>query len=271
MPKLVGALRVKNEELFLERTIEQACSYIDELAILDDFSTDKTIEIISRICYKCSTPYRIIYSPDKRYHEGRDRDLLLNLVHEMNADWCIQIDADEVYERNFADSVKKYMSMNIDVVWIGVCQMWSVDEKPWYDVTTFRTNNGWSTSFYHDGIGIQHNRPALFRIYESQRKSGSARDHGYLCPIELHDSNKCLYPLQIFAHFGYATPSLIKKKCERHGNIPPVTKEELEGTDYGLDYNPENWNPTEAIKAFEKEWLQVDNVDLKELNRKIWL
>ena len=270
MPKLIGALRVKNEEFFLEKTINEVCQYCDELAFIDDNSEDKTIEIINDVCYKNKTPHRIIKSPDKRFHEGRDKNLLLELVYEMKAEWCLAFDADEVYEYNFVKNIPQYIKDKFDVIWVGATHLWSIEKKLlWHEVNTFRIDNGWSTSFLEDGTGIQHNRPALFKIYP-QLKSGSLRDHGYTCPKELWYSNNCLFSKKIFAHFGYATQSLIEKKCIRHGNIPAVTKEEVDGANYEPGWQPENFNSEAAVNSFKNEWLKKDEVKLKKLSRKIW-
>lgn len=267
MPKLVGALRVKDDEIFLEKTINEVCKFCDEFAVIDDNSKDRTIEIIEDTC---KIPHKIIKTPDDRFHEGRDKDLLLNLVHEMKAEWCLAIDADEVYEQDFVIKVPSYIKADVDVVYVGATHLWSLEEKLWYTVDTFRYDSGWSTSFFSDGTGIQHNRPALFKIYPNQKKSGSLRDHGYLCPKKLLSSENCFLSDKIFAHFGYATPSLIEKKCIRHGNIPAVTQEEVDGANFEPGWQPEKFNSEAAVNEFKKVWLKKDGVQLKKLSRRIW-
>jgi len=269
MPKLVGALRIKDEEIFLPKTLQEACGYCDEFAIINDWSSDKSIEIISEICYSNRIPFRLIKSCDKRYHEGRDRDQLLQLAVEMKANWCIQIDADEVYECEFVKNIQDFLKFKVDVIWVGITQMWSLENRKWNEVDTFRVDDGWTTSFYEDGTGIQHERPALFRVYNTFTKSGSLRDHGYLCPKELWGLEHSFYCRKVLAHFGYATPTLIEKKCIRHGSIPAVTQEEIEGTNYEPDWKPEFFDKDAAIKTFRKEWLKK-SIELRKLTRKIW-
>jgi len=269
MPKIIGAFRLKNESNFIEKTLLEACNYCDEIAIVDDWSDDLTIDIVSQVCYSAKIPYRIIKSPDKKYHEGRDRNLLLKIVNEMNGEWCIQIDADEVYEQNFIKSINNYIKTSNDVIWVGVTHMWSLEEKNWYDVNTFRIDSGWSTQFLNDGIGIQHFRPALFRVLPNFLTSSSVRDHGYLCPNALINSSNSLYTDKIFAHFGYATPHLVESKCERHGTIPAVTEEEVLGVNYKPGWKPENFNELAATSEFKRVWLDK-NVELKKMTRKIW-
>jgi hypothetical protein len=74
----------------------------------------------------------------------------------------------------------------------------------------------------------------------------------------------------IFAHFGYAIPSLVEKKCIRHGNIPAVMPEEVNGANFEPGWQPKDFNSNVAINIFKNEWLKKDGVKLKKLMRKVW-
>ena len=270
MPKLIGAFRLKNESNFIEKTLLEACNYCDEIAIVDDWSDDLTIDIVSQVCYSAKIPYRIIKSPDKKYHEGRDRNLLLKIVNEMSGEWCIQIDADEVYEREFVKNIRDYINLGVDIIWVYATHMWSLEETLWYTVNTFRVDSGWSSSFLEDGTGIQNERPALFKVKYPQFRSSALRDHGHLCPKDLVKSSNFFHSRKIFAHFGYATPKLADKKCIRHGSIPAVTEEEINGVNYLPGWEPDDFNSKIAVNIFKNEWLNRNKVKLKKLERKIW-
>jgi len=275
MPKLVGAMKVKDEEIFIEKIIGQFIKYINALVVVDDWSTDKTIQIVQDICSSVNIPLKVEKSPYKTYHEFSDGNLELKLVHDFGAEWCIQLDADDVYEQNFVRSLPKYMALRTaDVYYVGATHMWSIDDNiNWWDVDTFRYDSGWVNYWTLDRlVGFQHRRPAFFKVYQGQTTCGYGRDHGYLCPRELVKNYKrCLDTDLIFAHFGYSTPQMVEKKCIRHGNIPPLTDEErTKEIIYPPDYKPEGFTPHINVNTFKQAWMNKENVQLKKMTRQIW-
>ena len=274
MAKLIGAFRVKNDAEFLKKTIPEACQYCDEIVAVDNWSDDNSIEVIIEACKANNTPIHLEKTEDARFHEGRDYNQILRNSHAIGADWIIQIDADEVYEYEFTSKIRKYMSMNFDVFFTGVTHMWTLDQdKEWYDVDTCRVGSEWSTMQHDDGTPIQHERPALFRVNKDHVTSNALRYHGSLCPSPLYKSNNCLFTGRVIAHYGYSTPALVKKKCERHGNIVQPRKEEIEdGVNRPPGWIPEgeNLNFDAAVNMFKNEWMRTDNVELVKMIRKVW-
>jgi glycosyltransferase involved in cell wall biosynthesis len=272
MPKLVGAMKVKDEEIFIEKTVSQILKYVDALVVVDDWSIDKTVQIIQDLCLTAKKPLRIEKAPNKTYHEHSVGNLELQLVHELQGEWCIQIDADDVYERQFVINISKYILLkSVDVIYAGATHMWSLEEKDWWKVDHFRIDSGWMNWWTKGQVAIQHRRPALFRIIKGQDICGYARDHGYLCPKEIFNSTRKFDPQESFCHFGYAVPSLIEKKCIRHGNIPALTHEEThEGIIYPPDYHPEGFTPEINIETFKKSWMNQEGMQLMKFPRTIW-
>lgn len=273
MPKLVGAMKLKNEELFIEKVVGQVLTYVDALVIVDDWSEDRTAEIIQDLCSASKIPLRIEKSPHKTYHEFSDGNLELQMVHGFEADWCIQIDADDVYEYEFVKRLDAFMARtDIDTYYAGATHMWTTDSnKNWWEVEDFRIDSGWVNFWKMDNVGIQHQRPALFRIIPGQLECGYGRDHGYLCPKQIFKSVRKFDPQLSFCHFGYATPKLAEKKCERHGSIPPLTAEETQNEIiYPPDYMPEGFTPEINIATFKKAWTNTEGVQLRKFPRRIW-
>jgi glycosyltransferase involved in cell wall biosynthesis len=275
MPKLVGAMKVKDEEFFVERTVKEFIKYIDALVVVDDWSTDRTIEIITEICSANKKPLRVEKAPFKQYHEHSVGNLELQLVHDFKADWCIQLDADDVYEQAFVTKIPLYITLKqTDVIYAGATHMWTTDDNAnWCEVNTFRIDSGWVNFWNRNrNIGIQHRRPALFRVYDNLKISGYGRDHGYLCPSQLFNGTKKKIDEEFaFAHFGYATPKLAEKKCIRHGSIPPLTEDErVTGKIYPPDYMPEGFTPAVNIQTFKDHWTSKEGVQLMKFPRKIW-
>ena len=100
-----------NEEIHIERCIKSINKNVDEIIIIDNFSTDKTIEICSK--YKKVRFYKHKF----KNHANQLNWAIRNL--KIKSKWLIRIDADEIVEKNFFKKVKKiknlekYNAMNI--------------------------------------------------------------------------------------------------------------------------------------------------------------
>jgi glycosyltransferase involved in cell wall biosynthesis len=70
--KIVGVYRIKNEERWIAKSLESISDICSEVVILDDGSTDKTVEI----CSKHDKVVDIYQQKDLPFDETRDRNLL---------------------------------------------------------------------------------------------------------------------------------------------------------------------------------------------------
>jgi glycosyltransferase involved in cell wall biosynthesis len=98
MQKLVCMLRVKNGILFIKRWLDNISILADEIVVVDNGSTDGTLEIIE------AHPKVKAIVKTISFHEGRDRKILLKLALDRNADWLIGLDVDEIFEERIKRS-----------------------------------------------------------------------------------------------------------------------------------------------------------------------
>ena len=92
-PTLVVCMIVKNEERVLERCLDGLDGIYDELCIVDTGSTDKTVEIAQRYTDKV----QVFHQCNDELGNIIDFSAARNRALEMTqADWVLQIDADEV-------------------------------------------------------------------------------------------------------------------------------------------------------------------------------
>jgi glycosyltransferase involved in cell wall biosynthesis len=103
--RVVALLTVRNEERYLARCLEHLHSQGIETCLIDNGSTDRTLEIAKS--FFGAGVFRIEHLPFKGYFELER--ILLNeekLAAEINADWFIHLDADEIRE-----APKPYISL----------------------------------------------------------------------------------------------------------------------------------------------------------------
>jgi glycosyltransferase involved in cell wall biosynthesis len=91
--KLVVMLRVKDGILFIRDWLEQMSSLADEVVVVDNGSTDGTLQILQR------SPIVVSIDQTHGFDEGRDKILAYRRARERNADWILWLDVDEVFEK----------------------------------------------------------------------------------------------------------------------------------------------------------------------------
>ena len=95
--RIVALLTVRNEERFLHRCLDHLLSQGVEVCVVDNDSTDRTLEIarafLGRGVFRIErAPYRRIYAWPELL---RDKE---RLAMEIDADWFLHQDADEIRE-----------------------------------------------------------------------------------------------------------------------------------------------------------------------------
>jgi glycosyltransferase involved in cell wall biosynthesis len=99
VPRLSLIVITKNEELLIERCLRSA-SFADEIVVVDNGSTDKTLEIAR------SLGARVIETPDwPGFGPQKNRALDASA-----GDWVLSLDADEWIEPPLADEIRRAMA-----------------------------------------------------------------------------------------------------------------------------------------------------------------
>jgi len=97
---------MKNEAgRYLQRALEQHKQYIDRAVIIDDGSTDNSIELCQQIL--TDIPLYIVKNEKSMFgNEVELRKLQWTETVSTNPDWILNLDADEIFEDKFAQAVK---------------------------------------------------------------------------------------------------------------------------------------------------------------------
>ena len=102
--RVIGALRVKDESRWIQRSIESILPACDEVIVFDDHSTDDTASIAAEI-----RSVTVLLSPFTGTDEVRDKNYLLGACIEAKADWVVMIDGDEVLKPGHAQRLLSVM------------------------------------------------------------------------------------------------------------------------------------------------------------------
>lgn len=86
MPKLSGVILTRDNERTIERTVRSLVGLVDELIIVDDGSTDRTLDLVRTIWPTAKIVLRSLDRFDAQRNFG---------LEQSKGDWVIMIDSDE--------------------------------------------------------------------------------------------------------------------------------------------------------------------------------
>ena len=118
---VIGAMRIRNEERWIERSIRSFFPICEKVIVLDDHSTDSTVDICRSI-----EGVDVISSPFEGLDETRDKNFLLDAVGY--PDWCCMWDGDEELMPGAAARLQLAMqaatAQNIRALAFSVLYLW---------------------------------------------------------------------------------------------------------------------------------------------------
>jgi glycosyltransferase involved in cell wall biosynthesis len=201
MPKLTAGIRVKNSELWAEECLSSLSRFADEVVILDDGSTDRTVEI----CRGFPKVTRLVRWPKSFFHEGIDRNVVLALAKDTEPDWIVFLDIDEVFEDRIAEDIQAMMSMED-------CGVWGFHMLHfWRSRTHFRVDGQWGQeTLYHIHPRLVRNVPGL--VFPPQMIHGAH---------VLGTEGRGLLSGHFIKHYGYAYADEVARKYERYRQLDP--------------------------------------------------
>lgn len=154
--KIVALLPIRNEQIMITQCLKALKLYADAIIILDDYSTDNTLEIVASLTKECKVEKIITKSSWYRDEPG-DRNALLEAGRETGGTHFIVIDADEMFTANCLknNKLRKHIlalkpGESIALNWI---QLWRSIDKYRYDSSVW-TNNYKPVIFCDDGISL---------------------------------------------------------------------------------------------------------------------
>ncbi len=103
--EIIGLTRVRNESLIIQDTIDHVSKFVDKIIVLNDASTDDTLDKVYSHPKVIEVINNKIWKKDRAVEETESRQLLLEAGRKYNPKWFFYFDADE----RFIGDIKKYL------------------------------------------------------------------------------------------------------------------------------------------------------------------
>lgn len=204
--RIVLSMTVRNEEgRYLERVLDGIEAYIDEAVILDDASSDRTVEICESLLQR--VPHRIIRNEASMFaNEVELRKKQWDEAMKAEPDWILCLDADEVPESEF---------------WSHLREM---TEDKRYDAYGFRLYDMWNeTEYREERFWNAHESSRIFLLRVRQDYPYVWKETPQHCgrfPANLEGFPRYDTNFRV-KHFGWARPEDRKIKYERYRRLDP--------------------------------------------------
>lgn len=194
--KLIAILRVKDEILHIEKCLSRLTELVDEIVILDNGSTDGTLEMYSNF----TKVVEIIHTVG--FDEGRDKIMLHEAAKKRKPDWILWLDGDEVFEPALNRSVLEgYMSSSFTLV-------------------SFRMNHFWLSTkkFRVDGNFYAYTLAPMPRMWKNLQGT-------YFSDKKIHNGGirglkgKSKVSIYRILHYGYTDKHKVDSKVKLYENV----------------------------------------------------
>lgn len=225
----------------LERYLKNVSKLCDDIIILDDCSTDNPDELIYQ--YTNNLYATRENNRSKKLHT-LNRGFLLSKAREMNGDWLLMLDADEIMEKKFTreimeteiEKAEKNNIVSLRFIWVNL----------WMSTYYYRTDKG---------LG-RISPPRLYKILDEDIEVIPAM-HQRDYPPYATDATMLDY------HLLHYSSSHIERLINKIVNyIILDTRNDFETTKYNYLYQLFNGVVTEEVNL---DWFDNDNIPNKEI------
>ncbi|MEI8339218.1 MAG: glycosyltransferase [bacterium] len=211
--KIVAVLLIKNEDLYIKKIIENIIDFSDEILVLENYSTDKTYEIVTDLA-KVESKIKVI-----RITDAFDTHRYIEPYVGTNT-WIFRVDGDEIYDKEGLVKFKKTLMTGCYDGW------WNVGSNS-INIENINISEGTGTGYLGMMTALA-NMSVLKEWHEgrSERLIGTNRVY-----IDSFDKNKFklnTYPVESFdqscfrcLHLCFVKRSTVDKETLQ-GRLNPV-------------------------------------------------
>lgn len=207
--KLTLSMVVRNEaQRYLRKVLEEHRKYIDEAVIIDDGSTDDSIQICREVLQ--GIPVHVVRNDMPKFsNEVKLRQQQWEETIKLNPDWILNLDADEMFENDFARHVKYMINYtDVDAFHFRLYDFWSADH--------YREDSYWNAHLTYRPFLIRYRENVDYNWKETPQHCGRFPINIWSLPYA-----KSEFRLQ---HLGWSDPQDRVNKYKRYMELDPDAK-----------------------------------------------
>ncbi|MFW5980293.1 MAG: glycosyltransferase family 2 protein [Halanaerobiales bacterium] len=207
--KLTLASIIYNEERrYLKRCLEHAVKYIDEAVILDDGSTDNSVDICKEILKEI--PLTIKSIPHIGFKDELTlRKKLWQMVEDGDVDWVLYLDADELFEDKAVKEIRQLINdKTIDIYSFRLYDFW--------DEEHYREDEYWNAHLRYSPFLIRYQQGFNYTWNNKKLHCGRFPSNIYSLPMVCSDLR--------LKHYSWSREGDRKSKYEKYMKLDPGAK-----------------------------------------------
>jgi glycosyltransferase involved in cell wall biosynthesis len=208
-PKLTLSMVVRNEaDRWLSRALRQHRPFIQEAVIVDDASTDDTVDVVRRELE--GIPLRLVRNTTSRFaNEITLRKQQWEETLASNPDWVLVLDADEILEPRAVVAIPELIQQtDYGVFGFELYDFW--------DATHYRDDQWWCAHRSPRPFLLRYN-PDFFYIWQETPQ------HCGRMPANVLELNSATVDLRV-KHMGWADPRERARKYARYQALDPEAR-----------------------------------------------